>query len=532
MFHSERPWASGATWTALRRMGWGPILAVLMVVAGCAQQTPTPPPFVADTAQRTLAAGFQQLSERYLEYLPVGVLAFEGLRGLNALDPAFEARREGNRVVYQVEGWPAHEVALPADTDAEGWANRVIEAVRQVKQESRAIAVASQERIFEAVFDGSLSLLDSYSRYASAAEAIRNRERRSGFGGLGLVVHPSFKGVTVSEIYFDSPAKRAGMKEGDLITHFDGQPLAGSMNIDPSTFGRGTIGTPVMLRVERKGFLPFEIELRRQRVVEPTVFVSARNNIVTARITGFNRRTTRHLATQLTEAIQQLDGAAKGIVLDLRGNPGGLLSEAIKVADLFILEGRILSTHGRHPASVHNYDAREDDVGDGLPMVVIVNGRSASASEIVAAALQDHERAVVVGSSSYGKGTVQTVIPLPNEGELTVTWSRFVTPSGYTLNGLGVHPSICTASPKSTAEQLIHRAVSSGKDIVEMFREWREADRTGADRKRLKAQCPASDVAADVDGAIAEALITDSDLYSRVISLAPAMASAESRRAP
>jgi carboxyl-terminal processing protease len=162
--------------------------------------------------------------------------------------------------------------------------------------------------------------------------------------------------------------------------------------------------------------------------------------------------------------------------------------------------------------------------------VVIVNGRSASASEIVAAALQDHERAIVVGTSSYGKGTVQTVIPLPNDGELTVTWSRFVTPSGYTLNELGVRPSICTAAPASTAEQLIHRAVASGKDLIEMFRAWRGADRPGADRKSLKANCPASDTTAAVDAAIAETLIVDHELYNRVIAFTPAMASAEPRR--
>ena len=506
---------------------WGMLIGAAVVLTACAQRSAPPPAQVpVEVAQRTLAIGFQQLSERYVEYLPVGTLAYEGLRGLNAIDPGFEASRSGDQLVFGIEGHPHHRLPMPSETDAEAWAAATVHVLRQVKTESPTLAATPIERIYEAVFDGSLSLLDNYSRYSGADEALRNRERRSGFGGIGIVVRAVPKGALVAEVYVDSPAMRAGLREGDVVTHVDGQTVA-SAGLHATEFVRGPIGSPVTLQIERDGTAPFEIELRRQRVLTPTIYVDVRNNIVVARIVGFNRRTTRHLAIQLTEAIQQLDGAAKGIVLDLRGNPGGLLSEAIRVADLFIPEGRILSTLGRHPASVHDYDAREDDVADGLPIVVIVNGRSASASEIVAAALQDHERAVVVGSSSYGKGTVQTVVPLPNDGELTVTWSMFVTPSGYTLNGLGVRPSICTSAPASTAEQLISRAVESGKDLVKMFQAWRGADRAGVDRKSLRALCPSSDTAADVDSTIAEALITDRDLYHRVMSLVPAVASAE-----
>ena len=527
MMYQERPWASGASGTAHRTACWSMLVGVALVLAACATRVAPPAtevPIVA--AQRTLAVGFQQLSERYVEYVPVGTLAFEGIRGLSIIDPAFAARRDDGRIVFSVEGGPHHVLPLPADTDADGWATIAVDVLRHVKHDSRALAEAPLERVYEAVFDGSLSLLDAYSRYSGAEEASRNRERRSGFGGIGIVVRGSRAGAVVAEVYIDSPAMRAGLAQGDIITHVDGQ-LVSAGSLDSTEFVRGPIGSPVTLRIARAGVEPFNVDLRRQRVLTPTVYISTRNDVITARITGFNRRTTRHLATQLAEAIHGMDGAARGVILDLRGNPGGLLSEAIKVADLFIPEGRILSTLGRHPASVHDYDAREDDVADGLPVVVIVNGRSASASEIVAAALQDHERAIIVGSSSYGKGTVQTDIPLPNEGELTVTWSRFVTPSGYTLNGLGVRPSVCTNTPAATAEQLLTRAVESGQDLIQMFRAWRGVDRAGADRKRLKALCPSSDTVADVDGAIAETLIADQDLYHRVISFAPSMASME-----
>jgi carboxyl-terminal processing protease len=199
----------------------------------------------------------------------------------------------------------------------------------------------------------------------------------------------------------------------------------------------------------------------------------------------------------------------------------------VRVADLFISSGRILSTNGRHPASVQDFEAREDDIAPGLPIAVLVNGRSASASEIVAAALQDHDRAIVIGSSSYGKGTVQMVITLPNEGELTVTWSQFITPAGYVLNGLGVHPSICTNLANANAEQLIRKTLDSGSELTHVLDIWRGIDRhPETDRKRLKALCPAKDAMEDVDDEVAEAVIVDLGLYQRILAFAPTMVAA------
>ena len=523
MIRTVRRRVPGA-WEAAVRVGHrATLVAVLLILSACAARPPVERVQIpVDAARRTLSVGFEQLSERYVDYLPVGVLAFEGLRGLNAIDPAFEARRDGETIVFGIEGQNSHTFTVPSDADAERWAVLTVEAVRMIGEESRPIALASIEKIYEAIFDGSLSLLDAYSRYAGAEEASLNREKRSGFGGIGIVVQNSARGALVVQVFDDSPAVQAGLREGDVITHIDSEPVGSVRSPDISEAVRGPVGTNVALRIERANGESFDVDLVRRRVITPTVHVSDRNNIITARITGFNRATTGQLAAQLSETIQRLDGAARGIVLDLRGNPGGLLSEAVRMADLFIAEGRIVTTQGRHPASMHDYEAREDDVAGGLPIVVVVNGRSASASEIVAAALQDHERAVVIGSVSYGKGTVQTVIPLPNDGELTVTWSRFVTPSGYALNGLGVRPSICTNAVEATADQLIKRAVSSGADLIDTFQTWRGIDRRpDVDRKNLKAVCPASDRAGDLDGSIAESLIVDHGLYNRVLAFAP-----------
>ena len=201
--------------------------------------------------------------------------------------------------------------------------------------------------------------------------------------------------------------------------------------------------------------------------------------------------------------------------------------QAIKVADLFLVKGQILTTHGRHPSSRHEYVARANDILAGLPLIVLVNGRSASASEIVAAALQDQKRALIVGTSSFGKGSVQTVTRLPNDGELTLTWSRFVTPSGYVLHNLGVPPNICSMGLVNNYENIVSEAVNMVAQFVRIKKAWREV---GVDnkleREALKQKCPASSKQREVDTIIAEKLILDSALYSRILGLSSSFASA------
>jgi len=374
-----RRWASGSRKPLVCAIGKAVLPLLALLVSACATQPSAPPTVIPiAAAQRTLSVGFQQLSDRYVEYVPVGTLAFEGVRGLNALDPDFEVVRTGDAISFGTDETHRHVLNAPADSDADAWASLAVDAVRLSQPVSSAIATATLDRIYEAIFDGSLSLLDTYSRYSGADEAVHNRDKRSGFGGIGVVVQNTARGASVVQIMADSPAIHAGLVEGYVITHIDRNPV-GLLN-DVSDVARGPIGTSVTLRVEKRGGETVELDIRRQRVIAPTVETTVRGDIVTARISGFNRSTTRELSTQVNDAIARLRGSARGLVIDLRGNPGGLLSEAVRVADLFISEGRILTTQGRHPASIHTYDAREDDIVAGLPMVVLVNGRSASAS--------------------------------------------------------------------------------------------------------------------------------------------------------
>src|SRR4029453_18190026 len=225
-------------------------------------------------------------------------------------------------------------------------------------------------------------------------------------------------------------------------------------------------------------------------IVPETVTFERKGSVAYLRVYGFNQDTADSLRKEMLHAQQDIGTGLKGYIMDLRGNPGGLLDQSVAVSDLFIGHGRIVSTHGRHPDSHQYFEATAGDIADGLPLVVLVNGDSASAAEIVAAALQDSGPAVVVGSNSYGKGTVQTVLRMPNDGELTLTWARFHAPSGYTLNHLGVLPSICTSRDEDSratvaalkedrvaAIPTIARNAASPTDLVTL--------------NKLRAACPA-----------------------------------------
>ncbi|MEK9752248.1 MAG: S41 family peptidase, partial [Rhodospirillaceae bacterium] len=216
-----------------------------------------------------------------------------------------------------------------------------------------------------------------------------------------------------------------------------------------------------------------------------------------------------------------------GIVMDLRGNPGGLLKQSIKLADLMLTHGHILTTKGRHPDSLHHYEAGGRDIAGGIPIVVIIDGKSASASEIVAAALQDRDRAVVIGTSSFGKGSVQTVVRLPNDGEMTLTWSRFLAPSGYVLHGLGVRPTICTADVRNDLMPAIDAALANRLNLRATFASWRAGGAPDeARRHALRGACPATRRKTYNDIRIATYLAEHPALYAKALDIASATAEA------
>jgi carboxyl-terminal processing protease len=466
-------------------------------------------------AERTFAFGYSSIAEWHLTANSPGSIALEGMRGLGSIDPDIGITQEGGRVTLTSANHVVAEYPAPPQADSRGWGRLTVTATMDARALSETLRAADTERVYEAVFDAALSKLDLFSRYAGAKEAAEHRTSRSGFGGIGIRFERVDGESRITEVMPDTPASAAGLKAGDVITHVDGDSVA-TLNHEALTERlRGRVDSRVFVTI-RRGLKPLEITLDRALIVAQTVFPTLKDGVAEFKITSFNQNTAANLLAELAQLRAKAGGTLKGVVLDMRGNPGGLLDQAVSVADLFVASGPLVSTRGRHPRSNQSYDARPGDLGEDLPVVVLMDGKSASAAEIVAAALQDSGRAVVIGTNSYGKGTVQTVVTLPNEGEMTLTWSRFHAPSGYALHNLGVLPAMCT-NPKAPLER------TEAALEANLIR-WRDTPvEGGGERKTLRALCPAEsreDQPPDMEAALT--LLSDPPRMGRVLALSGA----------
>ncbi|MGR3637104.1 MAG: S41 family peptidase [Shimia sp.] len=306
--------------------------------------------------------------------------------------------------------------------------------------------------LIEAAINGMLTSLDPHSSYLSPDDAEDMRvQTRGEFGGLGIEVTQEEGFVKVVSPIDDTPADAAGIEAGDFITHVDGESVLG-LNLDQAVeMMRGPVGSEIVITVVREGETePFDVTIVRDTIKLTAVRTRTVGDSVVLRVTTFNDQTTPNLESGFAKQVEELGGmdSVNGIVLDLRNNPGGLLTQAIKVSDSFLEKGEIVSTRGRNPQDGERYNAEPGDLAEGKPIVVLINGGSASASEIVAGALQDHRRAIVVGTKSFGKGSVQTVMPLRGEGAMRLTTARYYTPSGRSIQALGVSPDIVVEQPR------------------------------------------------------------------------------------
>ena len=306
--------------------------------------------------------------------------------------------------------------------------------------------------LIEAAINGMLTSLDPHSNYLAADDFDDMRvQTRGEFGGLGIEVTQEEGFIKVVSPMDDTPADAAGIEAGDFITHVDGESVLG-LTLDQAVDKmRGPVGSEIIITVVRDGTTePFDVSIIRDTIKLTAVRGRSVGNTVVLRVTTFNDQTFVGLEENLKEQVEALGGIDKvdGFVIDLRNNPGGLLTQAIEVSDAFLDQGEIVSTRGRNPQDGERYTARPGDLAEGKPVVVLVNGGSASASEIVAGALQDHRRAIVVGTKSFGKGSVQTVIPLRSDGAMRLTTARYYTPSGRSIQALGVMPDIVVEQPR------------------------------------------------------------------------------------
>jgi carboxyl-terminal processing protease len=307
----------------------------------------------------------------------------------------------------------------------------------------------SEEKLCEAAINGMLSSLDPHSSFLNAKNYRDMQvQTRGEFGGLGIEVTMEGGLVKVVSPIDDTPAARAGLLPGDLISHLDGEPVLGLTLSEAVERMRGKVGSEITLTVRRGEQEPFDVTLERATITIRSVRHRTIGDIGYVRITTFNEQSTSGLQEAVAAIHQELGDRLHGYVIDLRNNPGGLLDQAISVSDAFLERGEIVSTRGRGEENSSRANATPGDITDGAPLVVLINGGSASASEIVAGALQDQHRAIILGTQSFGKGSVQTIIPLQGYGAMRLTTARYYTPSGRSIQAKGITPDILVEPAK------------------------------------------------------------------------------------
>ncbi len=331
-------------------------------------------------------------------------------------------------------------------------------------------AVKSQDLI-RAAIDGMLSSLDPHSGYLPP-ESFEDMQvdTKGAFGGLGIEVTQEDGFVKVVSPMDGTPAFEAGVEAGDFITHVDSEPTLGLTLAEAVDKMRGPVGSEITLTIIRVGESdPLDIVIVRDVIKLTAAKVRSEGNVIIIRITTFNEQTTPNVEDGIKEQLKSLNGIdnVSGFVLDLRNNPGGLLSEAISVTDMFLEQGEIVSTRGRKMDDGERYNARSGDLAAGKPIVLIINGGSASASEIVAGALQDHNRAIVLGTKSFGKGSVQSILPIGKDGAIRLTTARYYTPSGRSIQALGVAPDIIVSQRPRISDKDLNESEKNIKRVTE-----------------------------------------------------------------
>lgn len=321
---------------------------------------------------------------------------------------------------------------------------------------TRYVREVDDEELLEAAIRGMLSSLDPHSAYLDNDETEEMRISTQGkFGGLGIEITQERGLVKVISPIDDTPAFRAGVEAGDLVSHVDGESLMGKTLKEAVDLMRGPIGTEVTITIVREGADdPFDVTITRDTIKIASVRARTERDVIVLRISSFTEQTMPNLEQGIKDQVEEAGGmeSIAGFVLDVRNNPGGLLDQAVKVSDAFLDSGEIVSVRARNPKDDVRFNATSGDLAEGKPVVVLINGGSASASEIVAGALQDQERAIIVGTKSFGKGSVQNIDPLRDNSSTRLTVAFYHTPSGRLIQALGISPDIIVEQPRRAPE--------------------------------------------------------------------------------
>jgi len=341
--------------------------------------------------------------------------------------------------------------ALAEDNNKDVDTYRLLNLFGDVFERVRASYVEkpSDQEVIEAAITGMLRSLDPHSSYLNAKSFKEMQvQTRGEFGGLGIEVTMENGLVKVVSPIDDTTAFRAGIEPGDFISHLDGEPVLGLTLSQAVEKMRGPVGAKIDLTLRRAGREPFNVTITRAVIKIRSVRSRVEGKVGYVRITSFTEQTDTGVKKAMGKFEREIGNDMAGVVVDLRNNPGGLLEQAIAVSDAFLEQGEIVSTRSRKPEDTQRFNARPGDLAKNLPIVVLINGGSASASEIVAGALQDHNRAIIMGTKSFGKGSVQTIIPLAGHGAMRLTTARYYTPSGRSIQSVGIEPDVLVEPAK------------------------------------------------------------------------------------
>jgi len=505
-------------------------LAAAALVVSCATSTETPPaqtsarsPAVAADVniERVVLQAYRAIGDRHLYEPNFRTISVEAYRGFASGDAALALDTSGSAFTVRRDGKEVMSRPAPSDTtDGRAWGGMLAELLAGSVEASPTLQQTDRQTLIRQAMTATTKQLDRNSRYADPDEAKDNRFQRDGGGGIGITVERTDdKRIMIRAVQEGSPSAKAGVQAGDQILAIDGESMVGRPLSDVVHKLRGAVGASVAMTVLRTSQgAEITMTMKRSRIIPTTVVYERRGDVALIRLTGINTATTDNLRSAIDRARAEIGKDMAGLIIDMRSNRGGLLDQAQSVSEVFIGDGTIFSTQGRHPDSRRTYKSSNGRAnGAQLPIVVLMNGGSASAAEIVAAALQDRGRAVVVGSTSYGKGTVQTVVRLANEGELILTWSRLQAPSGYTWNELGVLPNICTAKVGDIAK-LGTASVDSNHGSLMRWHALRNP--TSQEVTDLRKICPPGDSSPEADIEVASRLLHDRALYAHAVQSA------------
>tara|TARA_R110000868_G_scaffold63501_1_gene191593 strand:- start:5066 stop:6406 length:1341 start_codon:yes stop_codon:yes gene_type:complete len=370
----------------------------------------------------------------------------------------------GAAVGFSALAWPQEK---PADSRMVTYQQLELFAEILARARQDYVVEVDEKAAMESAINGMLTSLDPHSGYLNPDDFRSMQVQTSGeYGGLGIEVTMEDGFVKVISPMDNTPASRAGIQSGDLITAINGAPIIGQTLNDAVKEMRGETGTDIEITILRVGEDPFDVTLTREVIEQKSVtWKMQKNDIGYLRISSFNERTTLLLEEGIEGISKATGNRPKGLIVDLRNNGGGLLDQAVSVSDVFLSGGEVVSTQGRRAADIERYNARTGEVFKGVPIIVLINGGSASASEIVAGALKDRGRATIIGTTSFGKGSVQTVIPLgADRGAIRLTTARYYTPSGRSIQALGIDPDIEITQSRLSEEELAR------------IKRWSEAD--------------------------------------------------------